>query len=320
MRSLQFALSSFSIVILLSASSAWAGDTVSAEAVFQAGREAAVRGDYREACAKFAESQRLDPAPGTLINLGDCKEHLGLFASAWGYYREAADRLTGDKRVQGLEARMAAIAPRLSRLTLTLAPGAPAETRITRDDVELGAASLGVAMPIDPGDHLIVVTAPKREPKRYSVTIVEAKAQVIQLSPGEATPSSVAPSPTPLLPAPATGSGAGPGRVAGFVIGSLGIAGLVASGVTGVMTLQRKSAVEVDCPQQRCHTGAGLEAASQGKTLSLVSTVAFATGLVGVGVGVYLVVASSPRAAPAVVALGPMIGPGNTGLQLQGQF
>jgi hypothetical protein len=320
MRLAKLALFSAGFATLLAALPAFAGDSISAEALFQAGREAAVRGDYREACAKFAESQRLDPAPGTLINLGDCKEHLGLFASAWQHYREAADRLPGDKRVEGLKARMAAIEPRLSRLTLTLAPGAPADARVTRDAVELGAASLGVAMPIDAGDHLIVVTAPMREVKRYSLTIVEAKAQVIELSPGEATASSVAPSPSPLPPAPAPGSGAGSGRVAGFVIGSLGIAGLVTSGVTGVMTLQRKNAVEMACPHRLCPTTAGLEAAAQGKTLSLVSTVAFAAGLAGAGVGIYLVVSSTPRAAPAVVALGPMIGPGNTGLQLQGQF
>src|SRR4051812_28534695 len=104
-------LASFSIGVglLLAAGTASAGDSISAEALFAAGREAAQRGDYRQACDKFAESQRLDPAPGTLINLGDCNEHLGLLASAWRYYREAADRLPGDKRVAGLRARVAAI-------------------------------------------------------------------------------------------------------------------------------------------------------------------------------------------------------------------
>jgi hypothetical protein len=315
MRSLHSALFSSSIVIMLSASPAWAGDTVSAEALFQAGREAAVRGDYREACAKFAESQRLDPAPGTLINLGDCKEHLGLFASAWGYYREAADRLTGDKRVEGLKARVAAIEPRLSRLTLTLAPGAPDEARITRDGAELGAASLGVAMPIDPGEHVVVVTAPGREPRRYVVSIGEAESPALALEPGAAAVA-ITPPPPPLPPPPPP---PGSGRAVGFVIGSLGVAGLAASGVTGVMTIQRKGTVKTECPGQVCRGSAGLDAAAQGKTLSLVSTVTFATGLVGLGVGAYLVLSGGSKSTPAV-ALTTTITPDTTGLRLVGQF
>ena len=311
MRSLPLALFSSSILIVLSASPAWAGDSVSAEALFQAGREAAVRGDFREACAKFAESQRLDPAPGTLINLGDCKEHLGLFASAWGYYREAADRLTGDKRVEGLKARVAAIEPRLSRLTLTLAPGAPDEARITRDGVELGAASLGVAMPVDPGEHVVVVTAPGREPRRYVVSVGEAESPALALEPG-ATAVAITPPPPPKPPP-------GSGRAVGFVMGSLGVASLAASGVTGVMTIQRKGTVKTECPGQVCRGSAGLDAAAQGKTLSLASTVTFATGLVGLGVGAYLVLSGGSKSTPAV-ALTTTITPETTGLRLVGQF
>ena len=108
MRPAELASFTVGLALLLSAASARAGDSISAEALFIAGRDAALRGDYGEACAKFAESQRLDPASGTLINLGDCNEHLGLFASAWRYYREAVDRLRADKRVEGLKARMKA--------------------------------------------------------------------------------------------------------------------------------------------------------------------------------------------------------------------
>jgi hypothetical protein len=312
MRSFKLAVLGAGMALMLSSASARAGDSISAEALFQAGRDAAVRGDYREACAKFAESQRLDPAPGTLINLGDCKEHLGLFASAWQHYREAADRLAGDKRVEGVKARMTAIEPRLSRLTLTLAAGAPAEVRITRDEVELGAASLGVAMPIDPGEHVVVVTAPGRDAKRYTVKIAEAQSPTLKVEPGPVTRAIEAPPPPP-PPPPSSG------RAVGVVIGSLGVASLVAAGVTGAMTLQRKSTVEDECPQQLCRTQSGVDAASQGKTLSLVSTITFATGLVGLGVGTYIFLSSGSRSTPAV-ALGPVITPDTTGLRVLGRF
>src|SRR5688572_21714651 len=42
-----------------------ARDPIGAEALFRQGRAAADEGDFQTACAKFAESQRLDPSAGT---------------------------------------------------------------------------------------------------------------------------------------------------------------------------------------------------------------------------------------------------------------
>jgi hypothetical protein len=90
----------------------------------------------------------------------------------------------------------------------------------------------------------------------------------------------------------------------------LGVAGLAAGAVTGLMTMDRKNTVDADCPGGICRSSAGLDAASEGKTLSLVSTVAFAAGAVGVGLGVVLIVSggSSPAKATAITSsAGPRI-------------
>jgi hypothetical protein len=300
-------------VTLTVAAAAFAGDPVAAEALFREGRAAAKRGDHATACAKFAESHRLDPAPGTLLNLGDCKAQLGLLASAWQYYREAADRLAGDPRAAMARKRAAEIEPRLSRLTLELAPGAPGDTRVARDDVTLGDASLGVALPVDPGEHRINVRAPGREDRHYRVSLAEAESKTLAVEPGP--PAKRAPAP-PRADTPPAGNTTPPGketpaeapsgisRPLGFVVLGLGVAGVAAGAVTGIMTIDRKNTVEADCPGGVCATSAGLDAASEGKTLSLVSTIAFAAGAAGLGLGTYLIIAGgSPAQTTTALAL-----------------
>jgi hypothetical protein len=292
-----------------------ARDPVAAEAQFRAGREAATRGDYATACEKFAESQRLDPATGTLINLGDCKQHLELYASAWAYLHEAADALVGDSRLEGVKRRMDAIEPKLSRLTVKLAPGTPSDAAITRDGQPLGPASVGVALPIDRGTHTIAVSAARHEPNeiKLEIGIAESKTVVVEAGPlGRESP-----------PESATGSDQGPAspalQTAGFVVGAVGLASLGAGIATGILTMQRKATVDQHCAAGACDNNDladTLDAASQGKTFSNVSTATFILGLAAIGAGLAMVVVGSESTA----TVSPSVAPGSAGLMVSGVF
>src|SRR5262245_21083695 len=88
------------VVPTLVAVPALAGDAGTAEALYRSAKDAAKKGDWAKACGQFAESHRLDPAPGTLINLADCEEHRGLIASAHRHFLEAETQFkAGDSRV-----------------------------------------------------------------------------------------------------------------------------------------------------------------------------------------------------------------------------
>src|SRR5258708_13776883 len=131
-----------------------AHDPVAGEALFNSGRALVDKGDYEAACPKFADSQKLDPAAGTLINLADCHEHVGRLAAAWEEWQEALDLLPpSDDRIPETKRRFGALDARVPRLVLHLTIAAP-QAKVVRDGVGLGAV-FDVPLPMDPGAHTV---------------------------------------------------------------------------------------------------------------------------------------------------------------------
>jgi hypothetical protein len=269
-------------------------DRASAEALFRAGREAMERHQYDEACRRFAESNRLDPAVGTVFNLGACEEKLGKLAEAWGHFREVGERLpASDDRVVIANARATAIEPRLAHLTFDVAGGLPSGARVVRDGTDLGAGSIGIALPANAGDHTIVLSVPGRLDRVVHVSIKEGESQRVALEPGPPAPTKLDSSGTTAPPGPATDRA--PSTTASTVLIVAGAVGLVASIATGAVVLSSKGTVSDHCPDKRCDQK-GLDAASRGRTFSAISTTCFAVGAVALGAGVTLRLTATPTA------------------------
>src|SRR5262249_5643835 len=131
--------------------SAAGGEKAAAEALFEEGRRLVGQGAYGEACPKFADSQRLDPSPGTLLNLANCWEKLGRTASAWATYREAESAANAARRADYLAAAQRhaeALAPKLARLTVVVTKSVDG-LKVKRDGVGVESAEWGVALPVD---------------------------------------------------------------------------------------------------------------------------------------------------------------------------
>ena len=88
--------------------------------------------------------------------------------------------------------------------------------------------------------------------------------------------------------------------------------------VTGLVAIDKKNTVQQNCQSDpaggvACRDQTGLDAASAGRTMSTVSTVAFAVGALGIGVGAVLLVTSGNKGSTST-AISPRVMPGGGGL------
>jgi hypothetical protein len=150
-------------------------DKAAAEELFRQGRMLTKDRRFTEACAKFADSQRLDPAVGTELNLARCYEDNGQTASAWALYNDVAvvaHRAGQLDRARLALRRAADLEKRLSRLTIEVASNDGAEGfAVQRDGKVVGQSEWNTPIPIDPGDHTVVATASGRRAWSTRVTV-----------------------------------------------------------------------------------------------------------------------------------------------------
>jgi hypothetical protein len=266
-------------------------DAAAAEALFEEGRAALARGDLRVACARLEESLRLDPAPGTLLNLAECERKSGRLAQSWQHLRRALDVLEpGDERVAYAQRELRSIEPLVPKLTVRLAPGAPGGARVVRDGVELGQAALGVPLPIDPGPHVVVAAFAGSATRTYDMTIAAGESRELVVGPVAAAAS---PPPGAVVPRDAASPG-GARRTISIVVIAAGAAGVVVGAITGALAIDRASTYRAHCSDGACDAD-GLDAASSGKTLSTMSTIGFLAGG-ALTLGGFVLLLTAPRA------------------------
>lgn len=291
-------------------------DPSAADALFQQARDALARGDGATACARFAESQRLDPAPGTLLNVAKCEEKEGKLATSLAHLTEALETLPKDDfRIRYARAQLAALKPRVPTITVRLASGG-AGARVTRDDIELREGSFGAALPVDPGPHVFVVRMEGHEDTREPITLVEGQQAIVTLAVGKPKPAAAR------TAAIAIDTTDGSGSTRSMAIASFTVAGagLVTGVVTGLMFADAASTYRAHCDGTGCDDE-GLAAASRGKTLNVVSPLAFGVAALGAGAGVYFWLKAKPSAArQGKLTVDPQISPHVAGLTLTGGF
>ncbi|HEU4409170.1 MAG TPA: tetratricopeptide repeat protein [Polyangiaceae bacterium] len=298
-----------------------------ADVLFQEGRRLLKNGRVGEACELFSESQRLDPSSGTLLNLGDCRERQGRFASARAEFlsaaRLAADRGDQEHRAEALR-RVSALEPKLSHVIVRVAGAVPG-LLVKLDHEVVDASPAGARQPADPGDHVVTAEAGGYAPFRASVRVAGPGSAVMVDVPALAPLASGA-APGPAAPVPAGGAGRGadaaPGRpTLGYALAGGGLAALGVSAVFGAMAIANYAKVDDLCSTSKgCpDRDKALDVLDRADAQAWVANAGLGLGLAGVAAGAYVLFVSPAKAGAARGAgTGVAIAPG--GFTIVGRF
>ncbi|HTM44141.1 MAG TPA: hypothetical protein VL137_04255 [Polyangiaceae bacterium] len=284
-------------------------DPVGAEQLFSEGRAALEAGDYATACKKFEESNRLEPAAGTLMNRATCEQRSGKIATAWQLWREALDQLDpSDDRVRYARAQLQALEPRIPRLTIKPAAPLSPSVAVFRDGVRLADGSLNVPLRVDPGTHLVLVRMEGHSDQRYSIDLQERQRSEILVRVGQALPG---PQREPALAGKSS-------PTLGYVLASIGLAGIGGAVVTQVMMEKEKETIAVNCPNKRCNEQ-GFAAVQNGRKLLIANRILWGVGGTAFVGGVALVLFHSDSSS-GEQRVGLALSPNSIGLVHQGRF
>ena len=279
--------------------------TAAAQVLFDEGKRLMASGRIADACPRFEESQRLDPALGTLLNLADCYERQRRLPEAWSKFFEAARvaRSEGHPDAERVaQGRAAAIAAGLPKLLLQIAAAPANGLEIRQNGALVPASEWGIAVPLEAGSYTITASAAGHQ--TWQVQLV--------LASGSGTNALSIPALDP-LPSPNAHSNGGatgvdsPGmrsfrvqRSVGAAVFGAGLVGVAVGSVFGLKSLSKHNDAEQFCSGARCTDPAGVALKSEAHSAGTVSTVAFVLGAAGLAGGAALWLTAKPPRESAV--------------------
>lgn len=255
-------------------------DALLAQSLFEQARTLMDEGRYAEACPKLAESQRLDPGGGTLLNLAVCHEKEGRLATAYAELNAALSQAIKDGRRDREDLareHIAALSPRVPKLSVHVA-GEVADLEISLDATVIRKPAWDVPTGVDPGRHVVEAKAPGHAPFRAEITLAEGARETVTV-----------PRLSPLAAPPPGGLGVAPRaspeqetRTNPLYTGALavGATGIVVGAIAGGFWIEGLARRSAECTEERQFCSeSGLAAAGRERTAAWISTISFSVGL-----------------------------------------
>lgn len=277
----------------------WAGpaEQAAADVLFNDAQKLIKEGRVAEACPKLAEAHRLDPTPGTLLNLGDCYERIGKTASAYGSFDEAealAKKNNDATRLKEAEKRKGLVLPKLVKVTIHVPDASKAAGLVIKwDDQVVGEGRWETPFPVDPGDHMVEAAAPGRQAWRAKAKVEGSgttNIDIPRLQVADRAKPDGAGAPAPYW----NGQ-----RIGGVATMGIGAGALLAGVVTGALTMVKSADVKKLCDFEKgtCVSQEGLDQRDSALVLSNATNGLLIGGGVLLATGI-IVFATAPKAAP----------------------
>lgn len=165
------------------------GADPAARAAFERGMSALANHQYQDAAREFETSYQLRPLPVVLYNLALAHRELGHTSASIAhferYLNEGGTTLPAE-RVTAVREVLAALRVQLAAVALTVTPATFALSVDGRD-----ATAAGGAVTLDPGVHVLVITAAGHEPWREELRLTsgERVTRAVTLTPVAAPPT-----------------------------------------------------------------------------------------------------------------------------------
>jgi tetratricopeptide (TPR) repeat protein len=158
-----------------------------ARTLFNEGLEYSDAGRWHEAAERFRRAYQAKPTPEIGYNLAQAYVRLGYLATAAELLRRAEVDPDAPPAVrEAARARLAQVSPRLGRLAIHLDP--PAGGHAYLDGRVLEPARLGVAMPVDPGPHLLQARWKSGAELARRISVAEGTESTVVLAPAGTAP------------------------------------------------------------------------------------------------------------------------------------
>jgi hypothetical protein len=311
-----------------------------AQDLVEEGRALGQQGKWGDALERFRKAAGVSPKMTAQLSfyVGYAEARVGKLVEADVDLKRAvelAHAANAEQVAKAARAELPELEARTPGLTIVVSGGAVA-TALEIDGGPLGVAALGSTVPLDPGDHTIVVRfaggpvtrqVTLAERQRATVTF-DAPSGASGLSAAEspAAAPATAPAAVPATPPPdTTGSGSGR-KTLGFAAIGVGGAALVTSGVFYLLARSALSPVTSACPSSPCSVSNGsplpgdYHDAQTKQTVSIV--LAGAGGAVAVAGVVLLATGGSGATASTAssMQLAPWVGRDAGGASLAGRF
>jgi len=308
-----------------------------AEALFRQGRELMDRGELEAACRKFADSQRIEPGVGTLMNLALCYKQAGKTASAWSTYvtaaaaardeGQAAREVTAREEARALESQLMYATVRVQGDARV--PG----LELSVDGDELLESTWNERVPFNPGTHVLLAAAPGYEAREIPIEINAPHTNII-VPRLRAAPSTASPAPPGVPEAPAPQESAPPvsdgethegtwstTHTTVSIVGGVGVAALLVGGALAYSANEKYD--NANCDGDNFCSKGGLEARHDAENRANLATVAVGVGLAAVTTAVVVWVwgqQSAAEAASSDLSLAADLAHDGGGVRLSGSF